>query len=78
MEGFYQTPFERFERFERYSPYGTATDVAEFLASYVAAGSATFNLIPQSPDIETAVEARPRSDDCWHTHERLSQRATAV
>ena len=53
MEGFYQTPFERFER---YSPYGTATDVAEFLASYVAAGGTTFNLIPQSPNIETAVE----------------------
>jgi alkanesulfonate monooxygenase SsuD/methylene tetrahydromethanopterin reductase-like flavin-dependent oxidoreductase (luciferase family) len=53
MEGFYQTPFERFER---YSPYGTATDVAEFLAPYVAAGCTTFNLIPQSPDAETAIQ----------------------
>jgi alkanesulfonate monooxygenase SsuD/methylene tetrahydromethanopterin reductase-like flavin-dependent oxidoreductase (luciferase family) len=52
MEGFYQTPFERFER---YSPFGTAADVAEFLAPYVAAGCTTFNLIPQSPDPETAV-----------------------
>jgi alkanesulfonate monooxygenase SsuD/methylene tetrahydromethanopterin reductase-like flavin-dependent oxidoreductase (luciferase family) len=53
MERFYQTPFERFER---YSPYGTPADVAEFLASYVAAGCTTFNLIPQSPDLETAIE----------------------
>jgi alkanesulfonate monooxygenase SsuD/methylene tetrahydromethanopterin reductase-like flavin-dependent oxidoreductase (luciferase family) len=53
MERFYQTPFERFER---YSPYGTAMDIAEFLAPYVVAGCTTFNLIPQAPDIETAVE----------------------
>lgn len=52
MEGFYQTPFERFER---YSPYGTPADVAEFLAPYIAAGCTTFNLIPQSPDRETAI-----------------------
>ena len=31
MEAFYQLPFERFER---YCPYGTADDVAEFLAPY--------------------------------------------
>ena len=53
MERFYRTPFERFER---YSPYGTAAEVAEFLAPYVAAGCTTFNLIPQSPDPETAIE----------------------
>jgi hypothetical protein len=53
MERFYQTPFERFER---YSPYGTAADVAEFLAPYVAAGCTTFNLIPQAPDVEAAIE----------------------
>jgi alkanesulfonate monooxygenase SsuD/methylene tetrahydromethanopterin reductase-like flavin-dependent oxidoreductase (luciferase family) len=53
MERFYQIPFARFER---YSPYGTPAEIAEFLAPYVAAGCATFNLIPQSPDIETAVE----------------------
>jgi len=46
MEAYYQLPFERFER---YCPYGTAEDVAEFLAPYVAAGCAEFNLIPQSP-----------------------------
>jgi alkanesulfonate monooxygenase SsuD/methylene tetrahydromethanopterin reductase-like flavin-dependent oxidoreductase (luciferase family) len=52
MERFYQIPFERFER---YCPYGTAADVAEFLMPYVDAGCTTFNLIPQSPDIDTAV-----------------------
>jgi alkanesulfonate monooxygenase SsuD/methylene tetrahydromethanopterin reductase-like flavin-dependent oxidoreductase (luciferase family) len=52
MEAFYGLPFERFER---YCPYGTAADVAEFLAPYVAAGCAEFNLIPQSPDHEQAI-----------------------
>ena len=47
MELMYQLPFERFER---YCPYGTADDVAGFLAPYVEAGCAEFNLIPQSPD----------------------------
>jgi alkanesulfonate monooxygenase SsuD/methylene tetrahydromethanopterin reductase-like flavin-dependent oxidoreductase (luciferase family) len=46
MEAFYRLPFERFER---YCPYGTADDVAGFLAPYVAAGCTEFNLIPQSP-----------------------------
>src|SRR5215472_3861997 len=52
MEAFYQLPFERFER---YCPYGTAEDVAEFLAPYAAAGCTEFNLIPQSPDHGQAV-----------------------
>jgi alkanesulfonate monooxygenase SsuD/methylene tetrahydromethanopterin reductase-like flavin-dependent oxidoreductase (luciferase family) len=52
MEAFYQLPFERFER---YCPYGTAEDVAEFLAPYVAAGCTEFNLIPQSPDNDQAI-----------------------
>jgi alkanesulfonate monooxygenase SsuD/methylene tetrahydromethanopterin reductase-like flavin-dependent oxidoreductase (luciferase family) len=54
METFYQLPFERFER---YCPYGTADDVAEFLAPYVAAGCTEFNLIPQSPDPDQAIAA---------------------
>jgi len=53
MEGFYQIPFDRFER---YSPYGTPEEIAEFLAPYAAAGCTSFNLIPQAPDVETAVE----------------------
>jgi alkanesulfonate monooxygenase SsuD/methylene tetrahydromethanopterin reductase-like flavin-dependent oxidoreductase (luciferase family) len=52
MEAFYQLPFERFER---YCPYGTAEDIAEFLAPYAAAGCAEFNLIPQSPDPDQAL-----------------------
>jgi alkanesulfonate monooxygenase SsuD/methylene tetrahydromethanopterin reductase-like flavin-dependent oxidoreductase (luciferase family) len=52
MEAFYQLPFERFER---YCPYGTAEDVAEFLAPYLPAGCAEFNLIPQSPDPGQAI-----------------------
>ena len=52
MEAFYQLPFERFEK---YCPYGTANDVAEFLAPYVAAGCTAFNLIPQSPHQEQAI-----------------------
>jgi alkanesulfonate monooxygenase SsuD/methylene tetrahydromethanopterin reductase-like flavin-dependent oxidoreductase (luciferase family) len=53
MERFYQIPFDNFER---YSPYGTPTDIAEFLAPYVAAGCTNFNLIPQSPNMQTAIE----------------------
>jgi alkanesulfonate monooxygenase SsuD/methylene tetrahydromethanopterin reductase-like flavin-dependent oxidoreductase (luciferase family) len=52
MEGFYQIPFDRFAR---YSPFGTPADVAAFLVPYVEAGCTTFNLIPQSPDVDTAV-----------------------
>jgi alkanesulfonate monooxygenase SsuD/methylene tetrahydromethanopterin reductase-like flavin-dependent oxidoreductase (luciferase family) len=52
MEAFYQLPFERFER---YCPYGTAEDVAEFLARYVEAGCDEFNLIPRSPDDDQAI-----------------------
>ena len=52
MEAYYQLPFERFER---YCPYGTAEDVAEFLAPYVAAGCAEFNLISQSSGPSQAI-----------------------
>jgi alkanesulfonate monooxygenase SsuD/methylene tetrahydromethanopterin reductase-like flavin-dependent oxidoreductase (luciferase family) len=52
MEAFYHLPFERFER---YCPYGTAEDVAEFLAPYAAAGCTEFNLIPQSPDHDQSI-----------------------
>jgi alkanesulfonate monooxygenase SsuD/methylene tetrahydromethanopterin reductase-like flavin-dependent oxidoreductase (luciferase family) len=54
MEAFYHLPFERFER---YCPYGTADDVAEFLAPYVEAGCTEFNLIPQSADEEGGISA---------------------
>lgn len=54
MQAFYRIPFESFER---YCPYGTPEDVAEFLAPYVAAGCAEFNLIPQSADDESSIDA---------------------
>jgi alkanesulfonate monooxygenase SsuD/methylene tetrahydromethanopterin reductase-like flavin-dependent oxidoreductase (luciferase family) len=53
MEAMYQLPFERFER---YCPYGTPEDVAAFLAPYVAAGCTEFNLIPQTPDDDWAID----------------------
>ena len=52
MEAFYGLPFERFER---YCPYGTADDVAAFLAPYAAAGCTGFNLIPQAAEPDQAV-----------------------
>jgi len=52
MQAFYRLPFDRFER---YCPYGTAEDIAEFLAPYVAVGCAEFNLIPQSPEVDQAI-----------------------
>jgi alkanesulfonate monooxygenase SsuD/methylene tetrahydromethanopterin reductase-like flavin-dependent oxidoreductase (luciferase family) len=52
MEALYQLPFERFER---YCPYGTAADVAAFLAPYAEAGCTEFNLIARSPDDEEAL-----------------------
>jgi alkanesulfonate monooxygenase SsuD/methylene tetrahydromethanopterin reductase-like flavin-dependent oxidoreductase (luciferase family) len=53
MQDFYQLPFERFER---YCPYGSADDIAGFLAPYAAAGCREFNLIPQSPDPGRAID----------------------
>ncbi len=58
MEHFYRIPFEYFER---YSPYGTPEEVAEFLAPYVEAGCAAFNLIPCASDEEAALEGAARS-----------------
>ncbi len=52
MEGFYGISFDRFER---YTPYGSAADVAEFLAPYVSAGAMTLNLTPCGPDRDTEV-----------------------
>ena len=43
--------------FERYCPYGTADDVAGFLAPYAAAGCTEFNLIPQSPHPDQSIAA---------------------
>lgn len=42
MEGMYRVPFDRFER---YTPFGTATEIAEFIAPYVEAGARHINLV---------------------------------
>jgi probable F420-dependent oxidoreductase len=61
MEGFYRLPFSSFER---YVPYGTADEVAEFMAPYVDAGCAHVNLVlvAESPEavVEAAVAVRER------------------
>lgn len=53
MEGMYRTPFERFER---YTPFGTAREVAEFVAPYVEAGARHINLITVQETPEESVE----------------------
>ena len=54
MEGFYQIPYERFER---YSPYGTAEEIAEFLAPYIEAGCSHINLLGIQPDSDEMISA---------------------
>ena len=59
MESTYRLPFARFER---YTPYGTAREIAEFIAPYVEAGAGHINLLPMqgSPEenVERAAEVR--------------------
>lgn len=53
MEGTYRLPFERFER---YTPFGTAREVAEFIAPYVEAGARHINLIATQETPEESAE----------------------
>ena len=46
MEQMYQVPFENFEK---YSPYGSATEIADFLIPYVQAGARILNICPRGP-----------------------------
>lgn len=61
MENFYHVPFERFEK---YSPYGTAEEVADFLARYRDAGCKLFNIMPiaetDAEGIDAVAEIRAR------------------
>lgn len=52
MEGMYRVPFDRFER---YTPFGTAAEVAEFIAPYVEAGARHINLVLAQPSPEENV-----------------------
>lgn len=54
MESTYRIPFERFER---YTPFGTADEVAAFIAPYVQAGARHINLIVQQPSPDANIEA---------------------
>ena len=54
MTALYRIPYARFEK---YSPYGTAAEVADFLAPYVAAGCREFNLMAVAEDTETGIDA---------------------
>jgi predicted xylose isomerase-like sugar epimerase len=59
MQATYRLPFERFER---YTPFGTASEVADFIAPYVEAGARHVVLMPvqESPEatVERAAEVR--------------------
>lgn len=59
MQGTYKVGFEKFER---YTPFGTAREVAEYIAPFVEAGARHINLIPvqDSPDevMERGAEVR--------------------
>jgi alkanesulfonate monooxygenase SsuD/methylene tetrahydromethanopterin reductase-like flavin-dependent oxidoreductase (luciferase family) len=61
MERFYHVPFKHFEK---YSPYGTAAEVADFLARYRDAGSELFNIMPiaetDAAGIDAVAEIRER------------------
>lgn len=53
MAGMYKLPFEQFER---YTPYGTAKQVAEFIAPYAEVGARHVNLITVQGSIEEEAE----------------------
>jgi alkanesulfonate monooxygenase SsuD/methylene tetrahydromethanopterin reductase-like flavin-dependent oxidoreductase (luciferase family) len=54
MERFYGVPFAAFEP---YAPAGTPQEIAEYLAPFVEAGCATFNLFPIAPTPEAGMSA---------------------
>lgn len=54
MQSMYRMPFERFER---YSPYGSAAEVADFLAPYLEAGCRSLNVMAVAESSEHAVDA---------------------
>ena len=56
IEAMYQLPFDRFEKF---TPYGTPSEIAEFLRGYVEAGCTSFNIAgyPASGEWRDAVVA---------------------
>lgn len=63
MQGTYRLPFERFER---YTPFGTAQEIAEYLAPFVEAGARHINLIPVQESPEAVTEAAARIREALH------------
>jgi probable F420-dependent oxidoreductase len=63
MQGTYRLPFERFER---YTPFGTAQEIAEYLAPFVQAGARHINLIPVQESPEAVTEAAARIREALH------------
>jgi len=53
MQGMYRIPFEPFER---YSPYGSPTEIADFLAPYVEAGCRHLNVMPVAESTEASID----------------------
>jgi alkanesulfonate monooxygenase SsuD/methylene tetrahydromethanopterin reductase-like flavin-dependent oxidoreductase (luciferase family) len=53
MEGMYHTPFEHFEK---YSPFGRPSEIAQFLAPYIAAGCRHLNIMPVAESTEAGLE----------------------
>ncbi len=53
MEDVYRIPFARFEK---YCPYGSADEIADFLAAYAAAGARDFNVMAVAASTEHAID----------------------
>ncbi len=54
MQNFYQTPFAAFEK---YSPWGSASDVADFLRPYIDSGCRLFNIMPVARTEREGIDA---------------------
>lgn len=63
MEGTYRLPFDRFER---YTPFGTAAEIAEFLAPFIEAGARHINLIPTQESPEAVIDAAAAIREAVH------------
>jgi alkanesulfonate monooxygenase SsuD/methylene tetrahydromethanopterin reductase-like flavin-dependent oxidoreductase (luciferase family) len=70
-EGMHATYRLPFERFERYTPFGTAAEVADFIAPYVEAGARHINLIHvQDTPEETVERAAESAKRCANSRRR--------
>jgi alkanesulfonate monooxygenase SsuD/methylene tetrahydromethanopterin reductase-like flavin-dependent oxidoreductase (luciferase family) len=63
MQGTYRLPFERFER---YTPFGTADEIATYIAPFVEAGAKHINLIPVQSSPEANIEAAAAIRESLH------------